>query len=59
MANNNDVIDLTNPVLVPDYGGSVDRPYPPSNGEMYFDATLGIPTWYNGSEWVDSNGLPV
>jgi hypothetical protein len=25
-------------------------------GQMYFDTTVGIPIWWNGTYWVDANG---
>jgi hypothetical protein len=28
-------------------------------GQMYFDTTLGIPIWWNGTHWVNSVGTGV
>ena len=28
-------------------------------GQTYFDTTLGIPIWYNGTKWVNSSGSAV
>ena len=28
-------------------------------GQYYFDTDLGIPIWYNGSDWVDATGTVV
>ena len=28
-------------------------------GQQYFDTTLGIPIWYNGSKWVNSSGASI
>lgn len=28
-------------------------------GDTYFDTTLGIPIWWNGTIWVNSAGTPV
>lgn len=28
-------------------------------GRMYFDTDLGIPVWYDGTNWVDASGNPV
>lgn len=28
-------------------------------GLQYFDTTLGIPIWYDGSGWVDATGASV
>ncbi len=30
-----------------------------TNGTMYFDTTLGIPIWYDGTNWVDATGTIV
>jgi len=26
-------------------------------GKIYFDTTLGKPIWWNGTDWVDANGV--
>lgn len=28
-------------------------------GESYFDSTLGVPVWSNGTDWVDATGATV
>ena len=28
-------------------------------GQFYFDTTLGIPIWWNGSVWVNASGTTV
>ena len=28
-------------------------------GKTYFDTTLGIPVWYDGTNWVDATGATV
>jgi hypothetical protein len=28
-------------------------------GQQYFDTTLGIPVWYNGTKWVNASGTIV
>ena len=28
-------------------------------GQFFFDTTLGIPIWWNGSAWVNASGTPV
>jgi hypothetical protein len=28
-------------------------------GQQYFDTTLGIPVWWNGSNWVNASGTTV
>ena len=35
------------------------RPTSPVAGQMFFDITLNKPIWYNGSNWVDCNGLEI
>ena len=41
-------------------GATADRPavglY---TGQYYFDTDLGIPIWYNGTDWVDATGTVV
>lgn len=41
-------------------GTTINRPV--SNlwtGRPFFDTTLGIPIWYNGTIWVDATGAAV
>jgi hypothetical protein len=28
-------------------------------GQFYFDTTLGIPIWWNGTDWIDATGTVV
>lgn len=35
------------------------RPSGPTQGQVHFDTTLGIPIWYSGSNWVDATGTTV
>lgn len=28
-------------------------------GQQYFDTSLGIPIWYNGTKWVNASGTAV
>ncbi len=37
-------------------GNSQSRPSSPYLYECYFDATLGYPLWWDGSNWIDSSG---
>ena len=37
-------------------GTSLQRPTNPSNGQPFFDKTLGRTIWYNDRVWIDSNG---
>ena len=37
-------------------GTTAERPTTPLMYQMYYDTTLNIPIWYNGTDWVDSTG---
>jgi len=39
-------------------GGTSDRPEGVT-GMMFFDTTIDKPIWYDGTKWVDSNGVTV
>ena len=43
------------------HGPTAGRPAtpPPIKGQEYFDDTLGIPIWFNGSVWINAAGTPV
>jgi hypothetical protein len=40
-------------------GATADRPLEPLLFEMYFDTDLGLPVWWNGTDWVDATGTAV
>lgn len=40
-------------------GNTASRPASPVTGQYYFDTTLGIPIWRNGSNWVNAAGVTV
>lgn len=40
-------------------GTTAQRPAAPSTGYPYFDTTLSIPIWWDGTNWVDSTGATV
>ncbi len=40
-------------------GITADRPTNAVKGQFYFDATLGYPVWYSGTQWVDAQGNNV
>lgn len=45
---------------VPSSGTTANRPAQNLQvGEFYFDTTLGIPIWYDGTNWVDATGTVV
>jgi len=35
-------------------GASTSRPNAPGVGDSFFDSTLGMPIWYNGTAWIDA-----
>ena len=52
--------NFTQNVTVPPSGLSADRPTERLEvGQYYFDTTLGIPIWYDGTNWVDATGGTV
>jgi hypothetical protein len=47
-------------VTVPNSGTSANRPTSRLQvGEVYFDTTLGVPLWWNGSYWINALGYPI
>jgi hypothetical protein len=40
-------------------GTTAARPTTRPTGFRYFDTTLGIPVWWNGSNWVNASGVTV
>lgn len=56
--------NFTQAVIVPDSGTTANRP---ANtiliklqvGQVYFDTTLGIPIWWDGTDWVNASGTVV
>jgi hypothetical protein len=56
----NQIDNFTQNVTVPPSGVSADRPTERLEvGQYYFDTTLGIPIWYDGTNWVDATGGTV
>ena len=49
------VVDVTAPRI----GTTVERPVPAYVGEKFYDTDLGIPVWYNGTEWTNAIGETV
>jgi hypothetical protein len=44
----------------PPSGATADRPATNlAVGEYYFDTTLNIPIWYDGTDWIDAAGNVV
>ena len=40
-------------------GSTADRVRNPTTGTQYFDETLGIPIYWNGTDWIDATGATV
>lgn len=40
-------------------GATGSRPGSPVTAQTYFDTTLGIPIWFDGSNWIDATGTTV
>lgn len=40
-------------------GNTASRPTNVKSGAMYFDTTLGIPIWYDGTNWINASGTSV
>lgn len=47
-------------LIIPPSGTTADRPTLQLQiGQMYYDTTLGIPIWYNGTVWKNASGTTV
>ena len=47
-------------LYTPSSGITADRPSTDLQiGQQYFDTTLGIPIWWDGTNWVDATGATV
>ena len=42
-----------------DVGATGSRPTAMQVGQRYFDTTLGIPIWWNGTNWINASGATV
>jgi hypothetical protein len=56
--------NFTQAVVNPVYGPTANRPIenvnaPLSIGLSYYDTTLGIPIWWNGTVWKNASGTTV
>lgn len=40
-------------------GATAARPATPETGQFFFDTSLAIPIWWNGTAWVDATGGTV
>jgi hypothetical protein len=56
----NQVSNNINLLALPSTGNTASRPVNKVNiGQQYFDTTLGVPIWWNGSAWVNASGAVV
>jgi len=56
----NQLNNYTQATAIPDYGTTLNRPkLPLLIGQIYFDTTLDIPIWWNGTKWVNASGTGV
>ena len=56
----NQVSNNINLLAVPSAGNTASRPINKvSVGQIYFDTTLGLPIWWNGTDWIDAAGTVV
>jgi hypothetical protein len=56
----NQLNNYTQATATPDYGTTVNRPKTLlQTGQMFFDTTLDIPIWWNGTKWVNASGTGV
>jgi parallel beta-helix repeat protein len=53
------VKDALETLASPVSGPTGSRPSTPSTGEPYFDTSLGVPIWYDGSNWINCSGTIV
>ena len=56
--------NFTQASIIPDSGTTANRPANTTliklqTGQVYFDTTLGIPIWWNGTNWVNASGTVV
>jgi len=56
----NQVDNFAQSIALPDAGITANRPVTNVQiGQFYFDTTLGIPIWYNGTVWKNASGTTV
>jgi hypothetical protein len=56
----NTIDNFSQNITVPSSGPTANRPIDVLQvGQFYFDTTLGIPIWYDGTDWVDATGTVV
>jgi uncharacterized protein YjdB len=56
----NQIDNFTQNVTVPPSGITANRPTERLEvGQYYFDTTLGLPIYWNGTDWIDAAGTVV
>ena len=56
----NQVDSFTQAASIPDTGASTQRPVDNlALGQLFYDTTLGIPIWWNGTVWKNASGTTV
>lgn len=59
----NQIDNFTQNATTPAYGTTANRPAntptPLATGQTYYDTTLGIPIWWNGTVWKNASGTTV
>jgi hypothetical protein len=56
----NQIDNFAQSINIPDSGTTVNRPIAGLQvGQFYFDTTLGIPIWYDGTVWKNASGTTV
>ena len=56
----NQVDNFSQLILTPASGTSANRPTENLQiGQFYFDTDVGLPIWWNGSDWIDAAGNVV
>jgi hypothetical protein len=56
----NTIDNFTQNVAIPDKGNTASRPTTTLLvGQIYYDTTLGIPIWWNGTVWKNASGTTV
>jgi hypothetical protein len=56
----NTIDNFSQNITVPSSGPTANRPIDVLQvGQFYFDTTLGIPIWYNGTVWKNASGTTV
>ena len=56
----NQIDNFAQGTAIPDSGTTAKRPTTTLQvGQFYFDTTLGIPIWWNGTVWKNASGTTV